>query len=86
MKEDAARQKVLVNQTRGACANEVRKRERQIEGLKRAVGEAGRARGVGRGGGVVVCVEGGSPGVGIKGEGESFVGGVGGERGMGCMT
>ena len=86
LKDDAARQKVLVAQTRAACANEVRKRERQIEGLKRAVGEGGRVRGVGRGG-VVVSVEGvlsgGSPGAG-KGDGGdgSFVGGGGGGDGL----
>ncbi|KAM7195450.1 Afadin- and alpha -actinin-Binding domain containing protein [Naviculisporaceae sp. PSN 640] len=58
LKDEAARQKVLVNQTRAACANEVRKRDRQIEGLKKAVTEAGRARGMGRGGAVVVGVMG----------------------------
>lgn len=36
---------MLVAQTRSACANEVRKRDRQIDGLKKAVSEAGRARG-----------------------------------------
>jgi len=45
LKEEAARTKVLVAQTRAACANEVRKRDRQIDGLKKAVSEAGRARG-----------------------------------------
>ncbi|KAL2255894.1 hypothetical protein VTK26DRAFT_2523 [Humicola hyalothermophila] len=52
LKEEAARTKTLVAQTRAACANEVRKRDRQIESLKRAVTEAGRARGAGRGTGI----------------------------------
>lgn len=34
-----------VAQTRASCAHEVRKRDRQIDGLKKAVSEAGRARG-----------------------------------------
>lgn len=45
LKEEAARTKKLVAETRSACANEVRKRDRQIDGLKKAVSEAGRARG-----------------------------------------
>lgn len=45
LKEDAARTKKLVAETRATCANDVRKRDRQIEGLKKAVAEAGRARG-----------------------------------------
>ncbi|TLS24212.1 hypothetical protein PpBr36_08385 [Pyricularia pennisetigena] len=49
LKDDAARTKALVAQTRGACANEVRKRDRQIEALKKAVLDAGRARGERRG-------------------------------------
>ncbi|KAK3325212.1 Afadin and alpha-actinin-binding-domain-containing protein, partial [Apodospora peruviana] len=53
LKEEAARQKTLVAQTRAACANEVRKRDRQIDGLKKAVGDAGRARGVGRNNGIL---------------------------------
>ncbi|SPQ22240.1 d54f55a5-bc32-4404-8c29-3f73088f85dc [Thermothielavioides terrestris] len=48
LKEEAARTKTLVAQTRASCANEVRKRDRQIESLKKAVTEAGRARGVGK--------------------------------------
>jgi hypothetical protein len=47
-----ARLKNLVAQTRNQCANEVRKRERTIEGLKRHVGEGGRARGSGKAVGV----------------------------------
>lgn len=45
LKDDAARTKKLVAETRATCANDVRKRDRQIEGLKKAVAEAGRARG-----------------------------------------
>ncbi|KUI74388.1 hypothetical protein VM1G_10002 [Cytospora mali] len=45
LKEEAARAKRLVAETRAACANEVRKRDRQIDGLKRAAADAGRARG-----------------------------------------
>lgn len=45
LKEEAARTKKLVAETRSVCANEVRKRDRQIDGLKKAVSEAGRARG-----------------------------------------
>jgi hypothetical protein len=52
LKEEAARTKTLVAQTRAACANEVRKRDRQIEGLKKAVTEAGRARGASRNPGI----------------------------------
>ncbi|KAL1872631.1 hypothetical protein VTK73DRAFT_1435 [Phialemonium thermophilum] len=48
LKEEAARTKALVAQTRAACANEVRKRDRQIDALRRAVSEAGRARGATR--------------------------------------
>lgn len=52
LKEEMARMRSLVAQTRASCANEVRKRERTIEGLKKHVGEGGRARGAGRGVGV----------------------------------
>lgn len=45
LKEEAARAKKLVTETRAACANEVRKRDRQIDALKKAVTDAGRARG-----------------------------------------
>ncbi len=45
LKDEAAKTKLLVAQTRSACANEVRKRDRQIDSLKKAVSEAGRARG-----------------------------------------
>lgn len=53
LKEEMARMKILVGQTRAQCANDVRKRERVIEGLKRHVGEGGRARGQGKTVGVV---------------------------------
>lgn len=46
------RMRVLVGQARAQCANEVRKRERVIEGLKKHVGEGGRARGSGKAVGV----------------------------------
>ncbi|EEY14175.1 NIMA interactive protein [Verticillium alfalfae VaMs.102] len=45
LKEEMARAKVLVAQTRASCATEVRRRDRQIDGLKRQLGDAGRARG-----------------------------------------
>ena len=45
LREDAAKMRQLVSQTRASCANEVRKRDRQIDGLKKAVSDAGRARG-----------------------------------------
>ncbi|TVY62906.1 hypothetical protein LSUE1_G010109, partial [Lachnellula suecica] len=53
LKEEMGRMKLLVNQTRSQCANEVRKRERVIEGMKKHVGEGGRARGSGKAAGVV---------------------------------
>ncbi|KAK0670540.1 Afadin and alpha-actinin-binding-domain-containing protein [Cercophora samala] len=52
LKEEAARTKLLAAQTRSACATEVRKRDRQIEGLKKAVTEAARARGASKSPGV----------------------------------
>ncbi|KAL2264693.1 hypothetical protein VTJ83DRAFT_7203 [Remersonia thermophila] len=69
LKEDAARTRTLVAQTRAACANEVRKRDRQIESLKKAVAEAGRARGAGKGVGLTSI---------------TVVGDVGGEGEMAC--
>lgn len=45
LKEEMGRMKLLVSQTRSQCANEVRKRERVIEGMKKHVAEGG-----GRGG------------------------------------
>ena len=41
LKEEMARMKMLVAQTRAQCANEVRKRERTIESMKKHVGEGG---------------------------------------------
>ncbi|KAI5927117.1 Afadin and alpha-actinin-binding-domain-containing protein [Camillea tinctor] len=48
LKEEMIRLKALVSQTRAACANEVRKRDRQIDSLKKAVTDAGRVRGGGK--------------------------------------
>ncbi|KAI0134461.1 NIMA interactive protein [Xylariales sp. AK1849] len=45
LKDEMAKMKILVAQSRAACANEVRKRDRQIDGLKKAVVDAGRVRG-----------------------------------------
>ncbi|TAQ87836.1 hypothetical protein B7494_g3850 [Chlorociboria aeruginascens] len=52
LKEEMARMRTLVGQTRSQCANDIRKRERVIEGMKRHVGESGRARGSGKAVGV----------------------------------
>ncbi|KAL3422520.1 nima interactive protein [Phlyctema vagabunda] len=52
LKEEMGRMKLLVGQTRAQCANEVRKRERVIEGMKKHVGEGGRTRGSGKAPGV----------------------------------
>lgn len=68
LKEDMARMKVLVGQTRAQCANEVRKKERIIEGMKKHVAEGGRARGSGKAVGVATI---------------NVVPGVGGENGSG---
>ncbi|KAI0386807.1 Afadin and alpha-actinin-binding-domain-containing protein, partial [Hypomontagnella monticulosa] len=48
LKDDAAKMKALLTQARAACANEIRKRDRQIDGLKKAVADASRVRGGGR--------------------------------------
>ncbi|PON29289.1 hypothetical protein TGAM01_v201538 [Trichoderma gamsii] len=53
LKDELARTKGLVGQVRTACATEVRRRDRQIESLKKQVGEAGRARGTRTSSGVV---------------------------------
>ncbi len=45
LKEQLVRTKALVAQTRTSCATEVRRRDRQIDTLKKQLGEAGRARG-----------------------------------------
>lgn len=67
LKEEMGRMRILVSQTRAQCANEVRKRERIIEGLKKHVGEGGRARGSGKAVGVAVI---------------NVIAGVGGEEGL----
>lgn len=48
LKDEIAKMKTLVAQTRNSCANEVRKRDRQIDSLKKAVADAGRVRGGGK--------------------------------------
>lgn len=53
LKEEMGRMKTLVGQTRLQCANDVRKRERTIESMKKHVAEGGRARGTGKMVGVV---------------------------------
>lgn len=45
LKEDVARHRAAVAQARSSCSTEVRRRDLQIEGLKKQLGEAGRARG-----------------------------------------
>jgi hypothetical protein len=45
LKEELTRTKGLVAQTRAACATDVRRRDRQIDTLKKQLNEAGRARG-----------------------------------------
>lgn len=75
LKEEAARTKILVAQTRAACANEVRKRDRQIDGLKKAVTEAGRARGASKSPGIATITVVGD--IGCEGEPTSNGGAVG---------
>lgn len=75
LKEEAARTKVLVAQTRAACANEVRKRDRQIDGLKKAVTEAGRARGASKSPGITTITVVGD--IGCEGEATTNGGAVG---------
>ncbi|KAK5629099.1 hypothetical protein RRF57_004814 [Xylaria bambusicola] len=48
LKDQMAKMKSVVAQTRNACANEVRKRDRHIDSLKKAVADAGRVRGSGK--------------------------------------
>jgi len=67
LKEEMGRMRILVGQTRAQCANEVRKREKVIEGLKKHVGEGGRARGCGKAVGVAII---------------NVAAGVGGEEGL----
>ncbi|KAI1773404.1 Afadin and alpha-actinin-binding-domain-containing protein [Hypoxylon cercidicola] len=45
LKDEAVKTKTLLTQARAACANEIRKRDRQIDGLKKAVTDASRVRG-----------------------------------------
>lgn len=45
LKDEMARTKALVSQARASCATEVRRRDRQIDTLKKQLGEAGRPRG-----------------------------------------
>lgn len=45
LKEEVARMKSLVAQSRASCATEIRRRDRQIDTLKKQLGEAGRSRG-----------------------------------------
>lgn len=45
LKEDMARHRTLVAQARTSCATEVRRRDRQIDTLKKQLSEAGRSRG-----------------------------------------
>lgn len=46
LKDEMARTKTLVSQARASCATEVRRRDRQIDTLKKQLGEAGRPRGL----------------------------------------
>ncbi|KAK1987130.1 Afadin and alpha-actinin-binding-domain-containing protein, partial [Colletotrichum cereale] len=54
LKEEVARAKTLVAQTRASCATEVRRRDRQIDGLKKQLGDAGRPRGAAKSSAVTV--------------------------------
>ncbi|KAG5954680.1 hypothetical protein E4U58_007503 [Claviceps cyperi] len=45
LKEDVTRTKSLVAHTRSSCTMEIRRRDRQIDTLKKQLGEAGRSRG-----------------------------------------
>ncbi|KAI1762589.1 Afadin and alpha-actinin-binding-domain-containing protein [Hypoxylon sp. FL1150] len=49
LKDEAVKTKTLLTQARAACANEIRKRDRQIDSLKKAVTDASRVRGGNRG-------------------------------------
>ncbi|KAI5462620.1 Afadin and alpha-actinin-binding-domain-containing protein [Mariannaea sp. PMI_226] len=55
LKEELARTKTLVAQARSTCATDVRRRDRQIDTLKKQLGEAGRARGS-RGNSAVISI------------------------------
>ncbi|KAK2000195.1 hypothetical protein LX36DRAFT_603644, partial [Colletotrichum falcatum] len=54
LKDEVARAKTLVAQTRASCATEVRRRDRQIDGLKKQLGDAGRPRGAAKSSAVTV--------------------------------
>ncbi|KAK8069153.1 NIMA interactive protein [Apiospora phragmitis] len=45
LKDEVSKMRATVAQNRAACANDVRRRDRQIDSLKRAVVDAGRVRG-----------------------------------------
>ncbi|GAO15173.1 hypothetical protein UVI_02029300 [Ustilaginoidea virens] len=45
LKDEVARMKSLVAQCRASCATEIRRRDRQMDTLKKQLGEAGRSRG-----------------------------------------
>ncbi|KAK2038343.1 hypothetical protein LZ31DRAFT_479016 [Colletotrichum somersetense] len=66
LKEEVARAKTLVAQTRASCATEVRRRDRQIDGLKKQLGDAGRPRGSAKSSAVTVISV-------VAGEGEEKV-------------
>ncbi|OHE95556.1 NIMA interactive protein [Colletotrichum orchidophilum] len=66
LKDEVARAKTLVAQTRASCATEVRRRDRQIDGLKKQLGEAGRPRGTAKSSAVTVISV-------VAGEGEEKV-------------
>ncbi|KAK1688818.1 NIMA interactive protein [Colletotrichum godetiae] len=66
LKDEVARAKTLVAQTRASCATEVRRRDRQIDGLKKQLGEAGRPRGTAKSSAVTVISV-------VAGEGEDKV-------------
>lgn len=69
LKDDMAKMKTLVAQSRAACANEVRKRDRQIDSLKKAVVDAGRVRGDRRNRDVVSITVVGDTGAEARGDG-----------------
>lgn len=66
LKDEVARAKTLVAQTRASCATEVRRRDRQIDGLKKQLGEAGRPRGTAKSSAVTVISV-------VAGEGEDKI-------------
>ncbi|KAF9882325.1 nima interactive protein [Colletotrichum karsti] len=66
LKDEVARAKTLVAQTRASCATEVRRRDRQIDGLKKQLGDAGRPRGAAKSSAVTVISV-------VAGEGEEKI-------------